>query len=63
MLLNCGHDLCRGCLKLAYKKGNQVICVVCSADCEYEIFLSFMLCKIIGFLIIFIYFLIFKMYF
>ncbi|XP_029343663.1 tripartite motif-containing protein 29 isoform X1 [Acyrthosiphon pisum] len=33
MLLVCGHDMCRHCIKYLYKKNKQVICKVCQADC------------------------------
>lgn len=41
MLLVCGHDMCRNCIKYLYKKNKQVICKVCQADCMYETFLFY----------------------
>jgi hypothetical protein len=41
MLLNCGHDLCKGCLNYQFKKDKKVICDVCNADCKYDIFLTY----------------------
>lgn len=39
MLLACGHDMCRSCIKFMYKKNKQVICELCRADSMYETFL------------------------
>uniref|UniRef100_A0A2S2QI16 Protein wech n=1 Tax=Sipha flava TaxID=143950 RepID=A0A2S2QI16_9HEMI len=36
MLLNCGHDLCKGCLNYQFKKDKKVICDVCNADCKIK---------------------------
>ncbi|XP_022183496.1 RING finger protein 17 isoform X2 [Myzus persicae] len=33
MLLACGHDMCRNCIKYLYRKNKQVICKVCRTDC------------------------------
>lgn len=29
LLLKCGHDMCRSCLKFMYKKNKQITCEVC----------------------------------
>lgn len=38
MLLNCGHDMCKNCLKFLFKRNRQVICEICQTDSMYEIF-------------------------
>jgi len=31
MLLNCGHDMCRNCIKFLFRKSKQISCEVCQA--------------------------------
>jgi len=38
MLLACGHDMCRNCIKYLYRKNKRVICKVCQTDIMYEHF-------------------------
>ncbi|XP_025195551.1 RING finger protein 17-like isoform X2 [Melanaphis sacchari] len=32
MLLACGHDMCRSCIKFMFRKKKQVICEICKTD-------------------------------
>lgn len=56
ILLNCGHDMCKKCLKYVYKTNKQIICPVCRACTKYKSFFLYYvnLFLIINFIILII---------
>lgn len=38
MLLNCGHDMCKNCIKNMFKKNKMVTCEVCQVGYKYVTF-------------------------